>query len=412
MSSQITSNSLHTLGEYRIRYKLMEGYPIINISTDGITATEKYLIHSSDVGRFMLESEGVVQRDLKWVSTDLPRTFPHFPLAVRTRSISFEPLSGEKPGDPFGAHESILGVAPHEDNYDPYYTATIEYSTPDVSDPEGPTTDQPVPEDPATYTTTQITVSGEVLTIGNDHLWITAHTTDDPNNINRGYDFSAGELVTFASTAEVLAEANAIAATQEARAHRMRTRPEVYVGSVNTSYYERQEADGSPVGLWFHKISNKDKQIPIVKRVVYMDYDINRKNFKNPKWSDIVSASGKVNNSTSVANRTLFYGPDANGSRGETVMFLGLSGGVRRFAYKIDDDADSDTFGQPIADSEYSTWDISYRFRQRLLFDMGKWRGWNHVWSKKLQHWTIPLRDGVWPMYAMTDFDVLFESDV
>jgi len=137
-----------------IPFKLMEGYPKIQGDDEKTSATEKYVIRAGDVEAFYLESLPPPAVVLGNPILPARRKMPGSTVLI-TKTLSFEPLTGTLPGDPFDADAG----APAK-TYDPLYVVTIGYET--SSNDENNEQD---PNDPETFLEHSITIGGEFLNI-------------------------------------------------------------------------------------------------------------------------------------------------------------------------------------------------------------------------------------------------------
>jgi hypothetical protein len=153
-----------------IPYKLVEGYPKINGAEGGASAAEQYIIRASDTNAFFTESLPAPVVYLGSIYKPLRRAMPGAPVLL-TKTISFEPMNGTLPADPFGNDSG----APSK-TYDPFVRVTIQYETvQNESDQEQD------PNDPDTFLEHSITAAGEFMS------W--------PSNKTRKADAEAGEYV-------------------------------------------------------------------------------------------------------------------------------------------------------------------------------------------------------------------------
>lgn len=141
-----------------IPYKLMEGYPKINVTDEKTTGTEKYLINASNVSSFVLESlpPPVILGNFYFRA---PRRRMPGAGFLNTATLSFEPHTGEKPGDPFYTDLGLSSDA-HDETYDPLYMVTIQYET--GKDAEDDERDE---DDPETFLEHSVSGGGEFLSI-------------------------------------------------------------------------------------------------------------------------------------------------------------------------------------------------------------------------------------------------------
>jgi hypothetical protein len=139
-----------------IPYKLLQGYPTLDVADDGkASAEESYLIRATDLETFLNEVSPTPSTD-----ADNTRRIPGTLRLTGTttlvlKSLHFEPHSGEKPGDPFGADPN----APAE-TYDDTYRVDLKYETAPDSGEEGGD-----PEDPQTFLDESLAVVTEMLSI-------------------------------------------------------------------------------------------------------------------------------------------------------------------------------------------------------------------------------------------------------
>lgn len=106
-----------------IPYSLMGGYPKITATRDEVKATEKYRIRAQYVSAFIVESFPPPVVTLNRLTIPNARTLPGSNVMF-TKTVSFEPLSSDRPGDPFSVDNNAA-----EGTYEEYYIATIEYAT-------------------------------------------------------------------------------------------------------------------------------------------------------------------------------------------------------------------------------------------------------------------------------------------
>ena len=138
-----------------LKYKQMQGYPTVNLSEDGVTAQEQYLMKASDLLAFVAELSPLPYVDEEGrVQLFLRRSMPGNP-ALRTTDMSAAPHTGSKPGDPFN-----LDSGAPADTYDPHYVITLSYSNINDGKPDKD------PKDPKTFLERSITSGGEFLSIG------------------------------------------------------------------------------------------------------------------------------------------------------------------------------------------------------------------------------------------------------
>jgi len=158
-----------------IPYKLMEGYPKINGSGDKVTAQEKYIIRSSDVNAFFIESIPAPVIILGTVTWPDRRRLPGAPILI-TKSLSFEPFNSTIPFDPFDADSG----AP-DGTYDPFCAVQIDYETlQNESDQEQD------PNDPETFLTHTVSATGE-------HLLIAPNNSTIQPGLEAGDDSTGGQ---------------------------------------------------------------------------------------------------------------------------------------------------------------------------------------------------------------------------
>jgi hypothetical protein len=137
-----------------IKYKLVEGFPKLSGDEDGTTATEEYLVPANQLGAFWAESLPVPVFFLNFILLPARRRMPGAPFLI-TKSLSCEPHSGQKPGDPF----SFDPLAPNG-TYDDLYRVTINYETMKESDDNE--RDENKPE---TFLEHSMSAGGEFLSI-------------------------------------------------------------------------------------------------------------------------------------------------------------------------------------------------------------------------------------------------------
>lgn len=146
-----------------IPYKLVSG-PTFTANEDGASAREMYLMRGTDIEDFFVESlppplifGGLV---VKLPRRALPGSSLFF-----TSSISFEPHTGETPGDPLEADAgAVVGT------YDRDYLATIDYELTLADD------DDEDPNDPETFLEHSVQAAGEFLNLPTSNL--TSQNTD------------------------------------------------------------------------------------------------------------------------------------------------------------------------------------------------------------------------------------------
>lgn len=112
-----------------IPYRLVEGYPKGSFDEDDCKVEEKYIIQARDLMSFVTESlsDLQVRPGGQWFyrpARRLPGPAATTPYAV-TQRVSFEPLDGTRPCDPFLADVP----PPSSGTYGEFLTVTIEYLT-------------------------------------------------------------------------------------------------------------------------------------------------------------------------------------------------------------------------------------------------------------------------------------------
>lgn len=163
MTGKISEARRSTAGG--IPYKLVQGYPKISGDENGTTATEKYLIASSNVAAFYLESLPPPILFLNFFVLPARRRMPGTGFLI-TKRVDFEPHSGQLPGDPF------LVDPDKPASYDDLYAVTIQYETMQESDD-----DERDETDPRTFLEHSINAGGEFLSIPSNK------TTVDPKDV-------------------------------------------------------------------------------------------------------------------------------------------------------------------------------------------------------------------------------------
>lgn len=148
-----------------IPYKLMEGYPKIQGSGDKVTATEKYIIRSSDVNAFYVESIPAPLVFLGSVTWPNRRRMPGAAILI-TKSVDFEPFNSTLPFDPFDGDDEDADDEAPDGTYDPFCAVSISYET--VQNESGQ--DEQDPNDPETFLEHSVTIGGEFLSIPNNKI--------------------------------------------------------------------------------------------------------------------------------------------------------------------------------------------------------------------------------------------------
>lgn len=127
MTHEINDNTrLKTDNE--LPYKLIQG-PFINANDNDTTATEVIIIRGSDVKAFYLESFPLAYKRLSgpnayWTKPKrrrMPKT------NFVTTNLKFEPITDQKPGDPFGNDPNAGPATAVVKTYEDYYRVTIDY---------------------------------------------------------------------------------------------------------------------------------------------------------------------------------------------------------------------------------------------------------------------------------------------
>jgi len=132
-----------------LKYKLLEGYPTIEQTEEGTTATEKYLMRSQDAGAFAFESRPPPYVLGFFIVQPPYRALPGSGGWAVTRSVSFAPHGAGLPWDPLGMDS---GAEPG--TYADLCEATIQYST-------GKAAETRDPSNPETFLEHSMQVGGE-----------------------------------------------------------------------------------------------------------------------------------------------------------------------------------------------------------------------------------------------------------
>lgn len=171
-STDYTTWRLETAGG--IKYKLVDGYPTMNVSEDSAKATEKYVLRSRDVESFISESLPAPVVVLGSVIRPPKRKLPGASILV-TESINVEPYEPGMPGDPQGADPT----AP-DGTYADFYVATISYSTRSLDSDD----DEEDPNDPETFLTHTVIAGGEHMS------WPASNTQTRNTNLDENIPVS------------------------------------------------------------------------------------------------------------------------------------------------------------------------------------------------------------------------------
>jgi hypothetical protein len=236
---------------------LVAGFPKITVAESSMSATEEYIIRTSDVTTLIAicfpgQLEGLPGGTHRYY-------LPGYPLICR--SVSFEPHTGEIPGDPFDADGGASAST-----YDAYTRATLNYDSGD--DGTGEDGQETPPGSQTEVAGHSITVGGSAITISPDKVTI---ATDDDGTLEA------------ANTPDADGNLRADAAAMA-----------------------RQEV--------------RNDLSPLVKIVPDLEHTLKVGGKQNPNWAGMVDALGKVNRTT-TGDVMDHFSP----AKISTVLFMGYS---------------------------------------------------------------------------------------
>lgn len=145
--SQYLSWRLSTLGG--IKYKLLEGYPTIQMDSEATVVVEKYLMRSQDAGAFAAESKPPPYVVGLFIVQPPYRMLPGSGGWAVTMNVTFAPHGDGLPWDPF-----LIDTGAPAGTYADLCEATITYST-------GKAAEDRDPNDPQTFLEHSIQIGGE-----------------------------------------------------------------------------------------------------------------------------------------------------------------------------------------------------------------------------------------------------------
>lgn len=153
--ADIENSRLQTDGG--IKYKLESG-PSLGASESGVTAKERYIIKATDCEAFLLESIPPPQVFGAFIQKGPRRRMPGSSILF-TKSVSFDPFTSDKPGDPFSFDPGATAGT-----YNDLYYAAIEYEFSFADD------DDKDENDPTTFLEQAVNVGGEFLNLSAKNL--------------------------------------------------------------------------------------------------------------------------------------------------------------------------------------------------------------------------------------------------
>lgn len=136
-----------------IPYKRISG-PRVKANRDGATASERYMVRGTDMEAFFAESLPPPQLIGDLVVMGRRRRMPGSPAFV-TQEVEFEPISSDRPGDPFRSDPNAIA-----DTYEEFYYVDISYSTSDEGDDN-----EKDENDPSTFLKHSVAIAGQFLTV-------------------------------------------------------------------------------------------------------------------------------------------------------------------------------------------------------------------------------------------------------
>lgn len=138
-----------------IPYLLRNGFPTMSVDEQGAKAVEEYVIRASDIEGFTSES---LPAPIVFLGSVIRPPRRHMPGAsiLRTKTLSYKPLTATRPGDP----TSYDSGAP-TNTYDDYYIVTINYET----QTQDSTDDEENPNDPTTFLEHSVTTGGQHMSV-------------------------------------------------------------------------------------------------------------------------------------------------------------------------------------------------------------------------------------------------------
>lgn len=216
-----------------IPYRLMEGFPKLTFLEDGMSATEEYLIRTTDLQLFAIESFPPAAQFgdllLKAPNRQMPGVF-----GLLTKEVSAEPFPGDRPMDPF-----FVADDSNPPTFAPLTKVTIAYEVKANSAESDET-------DPESFLVHSITAGGEYLTIPPD----TVQSKDKAAPADRDGD-----------------------------------------GHPDTS-----NPDGSPIEIKDEPAADLKKlNVPITKIVPTIEHSLEWSKCPVPPWGHLRYAMGKVN---------------------------------------------------------------------------------------------------------------------
>jgi hypothetical protein len=369
-----------------VNYRVMMGYPIINLSDDGSTATEQYLIKSTDANKFAQESfpPPVVINGLGFrpPRRQMPGT------SFTTQSIEFKPFNDDLTWDPIGVYDA---VNLKDEGFHPYCLATIEYAI-TLQDADN----EPDPKEPLTFLTRTITAGGEWLSLAPEKTLllegdIEGKKCKNPRTVKHvpATESEPARNVMLMNGVEIELSDFDIAAqavdfdggTLEIGNHTLLRESDGTLVCVDPQGQPSSDLTECQHAFENDKIEeNQDLELPVLIPIHTVEYTIKWEMFLNPQFNRMFGLLGRVN---SDEHPIFFYAPR------ETVLFTGISA--------------SQKFVWNGATARAQPWEIEFHFSQRIARDCGRKYGWNHVFAPKKGVWVRAMRANGLPLhYSMS----------
>ena len=335
MASRVNSEAnLKTAG--LTPYTLMEGYPTLEVSDDGVSGVEQVLLAATDLESFLAESfpVPVVRNGLLFLPSR--RRMPGSDILI-TKKISVKPHTGEKPADPFGVNGNLP-----EDTFDKELLLTINYET--MRDSDSDSNNERDPTNPLTFLEREISLGGEFITIG-------------PQNTETGDSEVGNDSSPEPEDGEHTWQ-NAIAQDRSQ--------------AVTASF---TPAAAEPANV----TATQDPNLPIVKMVPTGELKFKWPLAIRPPWRSMFRYLGACNGRTRTSSGTessrvqnvhnaLFWNLEP-----ETILYSGFSA-TQEFVWN-----GSSASAQP--------WNVDFQFSVKRVEESGSVYGWNHIWVPKEQKW-------------------------
>lgn len=359
-----------------IQYRLQAGSPQIRQTKDEATATETYLIKSTDAEAFSAESfpPPVMINGVGFLP---PRRRMPGTTAYVTSNLDFGPQSDEKVWDPMGVYSN------ENASFDDNCLVKIEYST-ELDNDEN----ERNPQDPVTFLERSITAGGQFLSIPPKKTQVQDSDVDFRNCTNATAMENGKPTVNGVPVAgqEVIDNDGGSSAAPN-YSFVMNPDGEFICVDPQGTPAPDGACDLDHSGGYGDSAKgqsedstadeNRDQELPILLHIPTVEYSLKWPLALNPFFGHIFRNLGRVNSDS----HPIFW----NAKR-ETILFTGVTA-TQKFVW-----TGAAAVAQP--------WNIEFRFSQRIINSCGRTYGWNHVYSPTKGRWVRVWMASGQPLYS------------